>query len=314
MSDSVANLPWFVTVLKEEENGREVGRVGSYWRPHTSPEGGLDTIGYGHKLVPSDTSITILDRTFNLFTDKVPHKYVEALLIQDIMSKEKLAAQQYTQHQPIKGKMWEDLSPMQRAILTEINFNAGLVKDGKWAWPSLAKAIEANNLTDMMREINRTYTTPSGKVKPLTKRVAALRKAYKNAVKDAVPESTSKAIAEQIKGDFPHFDQLNDRMMQKLIQRYAKEDDQRITSFNQRKADYIKLEEQVDERERKAYEATLILEQKAEMEARQSQTPPAPEVIDETDQVIDEPLAKVEYFQREDGKVVKMVDGVVQDA
>ena len=36
--------------IKAVENPAQVGKKGDVWFPHDSPEGGLPTLGYGHKL------------------------------------------------------------------------------------------------------------------------------------------------------------------------------------------------------------------------------------------------------------------------
>ena len=36
--------------IKAVENPAQVGKDGDVWFPHDSPEGGLPTLGYGHKL------------------------------------------------------------------------------------------------------------------------------------------------------------------------------------------------------------------------------------------------------------------------
>ena len=40
----------FIEYVKRVENGGKTGYESGVWIPHPSPEGGNDTIGYGHKL------------------------------------------------------------------------------------------------------------------------------------------------------------------------------------------------------------------------------------------------------------------------
>lgn len=296
MANSVAQERWFVDMLMHEENSKEAGRIGSYWRPHKSPEGGLDTIGYGHKLVPSDKSITILDREFNLFTDKVPHKYIMALLKMDILRKEKLAAYQFSQHTPIKGKKWEDLDILQRAILTEINFNAGLVKDGKWGWPSLAKAMEANNITDTLKELDRFFTV-DGEKRPLKSRVNRMRKVYKEQYKKTPTPTGVKGVADLIKSDFPHFKKLTDWQKQQVIKRYTEEDEAKAKQKAEDDKMFLEIEQQAELRDRR--EAQLMEEVEQEMTATE---PATPRTVDEG-VIMAEPLSDISYAMDDQGQV-----------
>ena len=45
----------FIEYVKLVENGGKVGFDGETWFPHPSPEGGNDTIAYGHKLKNDET-------------------------------------------------------------------------------------------------------------------------------------------------------------------------------------------------------------------------------------------------------------------
>ena len=40
----------FIDYIRRVENGSKVGYDSGVWSPHASPEGGNDTIGYGHKM------------------------------------------------------------------------------------------------------------------------------------------------------------------------------------------------------------------------------------------------------------------------
>ena len=56
----------FIDFLKYVENGSKIGwnEEKQLWFPHHSPEGGNDTIAYGHKLLDSEVEMA-LESTLN---------------------------------------------------------------------------------------------------------------------------------------------------------------------------------------------------------------------------------------------------------
>ncbi len=317
---TIAKEQWFVDMLKREENDDQRGRDSSSgkWIPHASPEGGTDTIGYGHKLVPSDNNITILGKTFDLFNDRVPDKYIHALLLQDIVRKEKLAEKQLNKHAP-NGLQWSDLEPPYRAMLTEINFNAGLVKpNGKWGWPGLTKAMK-NESSQVFKELDRFYWK-NGKKVSLKSRVRRMVADYKER---RVGFFSEQPALQRAINTFPGFEKLNSYTKTRLLAKVIKEDSDKKEE-EERKSKELRtllttVQEEADERDRQLYEelqetqrareAEETLQREVEQEVSKRQDEGKVETVDETDKVIDEPLAKVEYFQRPDGSVVKVDNG-----
>ena len=64
----------FIEYIKRVENGSKVGYDSGVWSPHPSPEGGNDTIGYGHKLRNDEEWMQA----------GVPDEHIENLLLNDI--------------------------------------------------------------------------------------------------------------------------------------------------------------------------------------------------------------------------------------
>ncbi len=311
---SVAKEQWFVDMLKYEENKNQTGRDSSSgtWVPHISREGGSATIGYGHKVIPSDYNITILGKTFNLFTDRVPDKYIDALLLQDIIRKEKSAERQLNEHNP-NGLQWRDLNPLYRAMLTEINFNAKLVNSkGKWGWPKLTKAMKAES-SQVFKELDRYFVDSSGDKKPLKSRVKRIAGIYRQS---RVKQFAEQPALQKAINTFPGFEQLNSLTKTRLLSKIIKEEADKKEEEERKAKDLRTLlttvKEEADERDRQLYEELQETER-----AREAEEPPqreeAAEVSVKQDegkiQVSDEPLSKIEYFQKPDGSVVKVDNG-----
>ena len=312
MTTSVAELQWFIDMLKREENETELGNLGGVWIPHESPEGGEDTIGYGHKLVRGrDENVTILGREFNLFTDHIPQKYIEALLIQDIIKKEKLSAKQFEKHKPMgKGVKWLDINPVYRAMLTEINFNAGLIKSGKWAWPKLAKAMKAES-DEVFNQLGRTYDDPKKGKTSLDKRVNGMVVDYKKALKEDPPPEGVKGVADKLSKDFPWFDKMNNRGKVRAIKKFMDETKLQEVASIEARQEFEMIQEEADIQDREAWEALQEqLEKEAQATPTEGENSPqeAPQAVDEG-YIEQEKLSQVEYFQREDGVIIKMVNG-----
>ena len=317
----VAKQQWFLDVLKQEENGNKVGYDGMYWSPHASPEGGKDTIGYGHKILTD--IVRVGGKEFNLKYDRLTESDTNKLLVQDIALAEKKASQQFTTLDPMKGTRWRDLPLTYKTILTEIVFNTkgGLIKNGKSAWPSLIKGMENQNHPTILKEIMRGFTNAKGVVKPLTKRVTALRKAYKKHL--GVSESPTGGQIQRLQQSLPFFDTLGKQSQARLLAKMVAEDQRLERERSIKQVEYDVLMEEANERDRQVQEAlegeqrleaeaTLQQEVQSELSTREEQTfsqfdqrLQAVERVDETSKVITEQLADVQYFQREDGTVVK---------
>lgn len=165
----------FTDTVKQEENAARVGRnKDGIWKPHKSAEGGTDTIGYGHKLTATEAKsgkIVIGGKEIDYKTDGLTDAQIDALFAQD-----------WEEHRKQAAKVWDGFDKLDKRdqdIITELSFN--VKRFSKKTWPGLAKAMDMakgpERDKEISKQISRTYTDRSGKKKPLTKRVNALRKA-----------------------------------------------------------------------------------------------------------------------------------------
>ena len=142
----------FMQALKIEENGSKEGFKDGIWLQHTSPEGGLDTIGYGHKLRKGED-----------FSEGLTEEQATEVLRSDMEAATKKASK-------IEG--FNSMEEKYQLVLTEIAFNRGSVS--RTEWPSLIKAIEVKDDKAVEKQMMRTYTDADGQVIPLTRRVKAI--------------------------------------------------------------------------------------------------------------------------------------------
>jgi hypothetical protein len=185
----------YKAVVKGEENSMansEGGFSGGRWFPHASPEGGEDTIGWGHKMDGEDIEFEASARNSGLSPESA-----DIVFEYDWAKAKEKAERQFNQWYPKlpetdKAKVktgkdtervttWDDLSHKGQVLLTEIAFNVkgGLthVRGGRRAfeWPSLVKAIVKNNKADMKEHIGRTFTPKGSTEKETLARVKPLR-------------------------------------------------------------------------------------------------------------------------------------------
>ena len=75
----------FISALMAVENSIKAGRTqGGLWFPHPSPEGGNDTLGYGHKLTNKEVEtgqIVVSDGTVINYKDGLTDNFVYALFV-----------------------------------------------------------------------------------------------------------------------------------------------------------------------------------------------------------------------------------------
>ena len=143
----------FESSLAEVENAQKVGFKDDVWSPHASPEGGLDTVGYGHK-------ITQAEEDAGTYKNGISDSDAIKLFRADIKK-----------HADIVRKDVEDFDDLPKKyqdVLVNIAFNTGSVKANKW--PSLLKAMRAGDDKKVREESITSFTDPDGKRQPLTTR------------------------------------------------------------------------------------------------------------------------------------------------
>lgn len=308
-TSEVAKQPWFLDVLKEVENKNQKGYDGDHWSPHASPEGGADTIGYGHKIL---TDIVKLGgQEFNLKFDRLSDRDVERLLIQDVALSEKRAAKQFTDLTPMGDTRWRDLPLQYRTILTEIVYNVGTLqnKRGKWGWPKLTKGMKDNNHSAILSQLDRKFTDSEGKEFHLTTRVNKLKRVYKEQL-GVAPIPSGERI-ERLKTALPFFDDLGKTARARLLAKMVEEDEQLKRERAVKQTEYNSLMEEANERDREVREGleeerrrqTEDLQREAEEERKKESIP----------KVTETPQEKTQFFERPDGSVIRVVGESVSE-
>ncbi|MCP4882093.1 MAG: lysozyme, partial [Gammaproteobacteria bacterium] len=173
---------------KHAENEGRTGydAVSDTWYSHPSPEGGLATIGFGHKGASSDE---VASWGIGGMTDE----QVSASFDSDWDEATQIAANQYN---AAYEDSFSDLPEIGQALLSEIAFNVGRVtnKKGKFGWPSLVRAIKEDDVAGMKKEINRTYTDSDGVAHPMDRRVGFLRDAIDEASDEGAPAPSGEDV------------------------------------------------------------------------------------------------------------------------
>lgn len=172
----------FLDALKRVENAPRVGRdIDGFWYPHPSPEGGRDTLGYGHKLTPQELKtgrITLSNGKELNFKDGLTDGEITELFYDDVALNRNKAKNQWDNFVDNKDFQFENLPRSYQNLLTNLVFNAGsLSKGDRFQWPKLAKAIQENDIEAIRREMVTSYTDPKGKTHKLTKRADILANA-----------------------------------------------------------------------------------------------------------------------------------------
>jgi GH24 family phage-related lysozyme (muramidase) len=132
----------FLKFVMNVENAELKGRdpKTKIWHPHSSPEGGSETVGYGHKLKNgpnvqkhtnlSDKDVVKLLRDDLVEANKKVHQYVEKVYGIKIL-----------------------LNQKQEEMLTEFVFNLG----GLDKFPKFTEAVLKNDMPTMRKEYKRFY-------------------------------------------------------------------------------------------------------------------------------------------------------------
>ena len=148
----------FITYLKKVENGGKIGwdTDKELWYPHPSPEGGNDTIGYGHKLLNIEVEVA---------EDGMTDKEIEDLLVEDLYE-----AAKDTDHilKDYFDADYDELSTNSQEMLIDFAFNLG--GHGLRKFPKFVNAIINDDVDTMRKEYKRYYTAGSGERKELKQR------------------------------------------------------------------------------------------------------------------------------------------------
>mgnify|MGYP003664212199 FL=1 len=148
----------FIEYLKKVENGGKTGwsNDDQLWYSHASPEGGNDTIGYGHKLLNSE-----LEQAAKGLTDNE----IDDLLLEDLHTASNVAYTVLSQH---FNANFDDLCVNSQEMLIDFAYNLG--GNGLRKFPKFVNAVIDNNTEIMLQEYKRYYTSGNGVKKELEQR------------------------------------------------------------------------------------------------------------------------------------------------
>jgi GH24 family phage-related lysozyme (muramidase) len=148
----------FIEYLKKVENGGKTGwsNDDQLWYSHASPEGGNDTIGYGHKLLNSE-----LEQAAKGLTDNE----IDDLLLEDLHTASNVAYTVLSQH---FNANFDDLCVNSQEMLIDFAYNLG--GNGLRKFPKFVNAVIDDNIEVMSQEYKRYYTSGNGVKKELEQR------------------------------------------------------------------------------------------------------------------------------------------------
>jgi hypothetical protein len=150
------------------ENSVRAGWVKSEqkWVPHSSLEGGSDTLAYGHKLTPSEVKsgkVKIAGESVD-FKKGITEGQAVDLFRQDVAKAEEGLSKRVTD--------FEGLPEKYRQILVSIQFNTGNVSEK--TWPKLLAAMRAGDDATVRQEMVTSFADEQGNRTPLEKRATAI--------------------------------------------------------------------------------------------------------------------------------------------
>lgn len=146
----------FLQYMKIAENA-QLFHTGSPVR-HTSPEGGNDTIGYGHKLNVLEDQV---GQVYGIRLDELDESACDAILRRDLMIKEDNLRQRWSRAK------WNSLTEKQQEMMIDFEFNVGHVEK---TFPLFTHHMLTNNVDGMRDEYKRYYRDEKKRVKPLEER------------------------------------------------------------------------------------------------------------------------------------------------
>lgn len=163
-----------IKYMKSVENAGRIGYKGGKWYPHESPEGGLPTIAYGHKLKPEEVV---------KFSKGISEKDAESLLVRDLELAKNIVSnyhdkwkKEYLQKLQITAKRNPDspqakfvsnmtidspifkLDRTQVEMLIDYAFNLGKLS----GFPNFADAVFRKDWTTAKAEYKRSYKDSAG--------------------------------------------------------------------------------------------------------------------------------------------------------
>ena len=149
--------PEFIEYLKTQENA-PLAKKGVNMR-HESPEGGRDTVGYGHKLTEEEERS---GKVYGIPIASMTPEQAEKIMFLDLKRKEQELARSL-------GKRFLTLPNKNKEMLLDFAYNLGTSKTLE-EFPNFTSAVLSNNMDEAKKEYIR-YFSPKGsqEKKPLAR-------------------------------------------------------------------------------------------------------------------------------------------------
>ena len=144
----------FLNYIKKAEND-QLFKTGTGIRQE-SPEGGLDTIGYGHKLTAEEIES---GKVYGYDINTLNKNQANNILLRDLEEKNKILNNKL-------GTAYTDLDPKRKQMLLDIQFN---VKGGIDSFPKFTEAVLDNDVNTMQQEYKRYFKNKQGEYQELAR-------------------------------------------------------------------------------------------------------------------------------------------------
>jgi len=153
----------FMEYVMLVENGSKAGYESGIWTPHASPEGGNDTIGYGHKMKNDEEWMKV----------GVPHDYIMKIFEEDLKKASENAEEVIEE---FGSDNFDDLCQKCKEMFTDFVFNLG--PNGLRRFPKFVSAVLDHDSDTMKKEYKRYYRDGSGAMKELEHRNKAFAEMF----------------------------------------------------------------------------------------------------------------------------------------
>ena len=172
--ENTAQPNMLLSTLAELENASGAGLQNGRYFPHASPEGGTDTIGFGHKLTQKEIdsqTITLSDGTILDYSNGLSPEEAQTLLEDDFGQAATSVEKEWNKFHGSDVR-FSNLPSKYQDALASLAFNVGnLAKGGSWDWPKLAQAIKEGDEQTIRQEMMTSFVDPgSGERLPLRTR------------------------------------------------------------------------------------------------------------------------------------------------
>ena len=145
----------FLNYVKKAENA-PLFLSGTNATRQKSPEGGLDTVGYGHKLTEEEIAS---GKVYGYDINNLNKNQANTILIRDLEEKNKILNNKL-------GTAYVELDPKRKQMLLDIQFN---VRGGIDSFPKFTEAVLNNDTNTMQKEYKRYFENKQGKMVELAR-------------------------------------------------------------------------------------------------------------------------------------------------